>query len=72
MITRTYQSMSGERKEQELNELSSMLVKFCQKKQDEFESIKDTVEWADGYSTALNEIEAIILGLPAHMVAKNN
>lgn len=69
MITRTFETTSGKRTEQELNELASMIVEFC-RAQTHPQAVQDASEWAAGYSQALNTIESIIIGSPGYMVVK--
>ena len=69
ITTRTIVTQNGERKEQELNELASLILSFCDN--NEFsKSVTDNSEWAAGYNQSLNTIESLITGLPANMVAK--
>ena len=69
MITREIVTTTGERKEQELNELASLIVEFCRR--GEFsEEIQDISEWAEGYSAAMNSVESLIMGLSAWVVKK--
>ena len=70
VITRSYINHNGDKVEQELNELASTIVKFCRKHEFTTETA-ETVEWADGYNSALNTIEAIIMSSNGTMVVKS-
>lgn len=69
MTSRMIITQNGERKEQELNELASLITNFCTT-HEYTETEVETSEYFEGYNQALNTIESIINGLPAAMVAK--
>ena len=69
MITREIVKTNGERTEQELNELASLIVEFC-RRGELSEEIQDISEWAEGYSAAMNSVESLIMGLSAWVVKK--
>ena len=67
MITREIVTTTGERKEQELNELASLLVEFARRGQFD-QNVQDASEWAEGYTAAMNSVESLIMGLSAYVV----
>jgi len=69
MTSRMIVTQNGERKEQELNELASMIKDFCKRSLYPV-NVAELSEYAEGYNQALNTIENIINGLPAAIVAK--
>ena len=68
MTSRMIITQNGERTEQELNELASLIVNHIERTRFE-KSTEASSKWAEGYNQALNTIEAIINGLPANLVA---
>ena len=66
---RTITTQTGERKEQELNELASIINDFCNRNSYPINVVKIS-DYAVGYNDALNSIASIINGLPGNIVAK--
>jgi len=68
-ITRTVVAQNGNRKEQELNELASIIIDFCTRSSYPINVVKIS-DYAEGYNDALNAIASLINGLPGNIVAK--
>ena len=69
ITTRTIVAENGNQRLQELNELASLILSYCDNNKFE-ENVTEASEWAKGYNQSLNTIESLITGLPSYLVAK--